>query len=110
MQSPFRCFLLIVFLTSLAFAARAGQIIESVPTDDTSPQAALPTGRLSIFYTLYCGTVDGLNANVVEAFPLPYLAPGQTITSATISYYLNQQFSTPNLTVSSPTIIFRSTR
>jgi len=38
----------------------------------------------------------GDNGNVVEAFPLPYLPPGQTVTAASISFYLATNTSQGN--------------
>ena len=96
MPSLFRCFLLIVVLTSICLPARAGQIVEAVPTDENVTSTVVGNTEYDHLYTLLAGTLfSGDNGNIVEAFALPYLAPGQTVTAASISFYLNKQVPTP---------------
>jgi hypothetical protein len=93
-----------LLLTSLALVAlffgddlplRAGAILDAIPTDDNVIASGVGDGEVVHLYTLQAGTNFGGNTNIVEAFALPYLAPGQTITAATISFYLNAQVPTP---------------
>ncbi|HEV3273114.1 MAG TPA: Ig-like domain-containing protein [Candidatus Methylacidiphilales bacterium] len=53
----------------------------------------------SSYYTTFdlcVGALYGVQSGaMVEAFPLPYLAPGQQVTGASISFYLEQKNSTP---------------
>jgi hypothetical protein len=97
-QSLFRSFLLIVFLTSLlcwlSLPLRAGAIIDGDGADGNVTSSTVSNTEYYHLYTLLAGTLFyGDNGAVVEGFALPYLAPGQTITSATVSFYLESNTS-----------------
>jgi len=95
-RTLFRLFVQVTFFTSLLGLARAGAIIESDTGDGMVTQTAVNDG--------YYHTQDNLNVGrlyrtdigtQVDAFPLPYLAPGQQVTAATISYFLEQINGSP---------------
>lgn len=87
-------------LVSLGCTARAGAIIEGDTADAMVTQNAVNNGEYNTLYNLNVGALFNTdNGAMVEAFPLPYLAPGQTVTGATISFYLEQRNSTPNYNV-----------
>jgi len=95
-STPFRFFVQAALLSALLCTARAGEIIESDIGDGMVTQTAVNDA--------YYHTQDNLNVGrlyrtdigtQVDAFPLPYLAPGQQVTGATISYFLEQINGTP---------------
>jgi hypothetical protein len=79
----------IIFCTVLIGAAHAGGVIEGETTDALVTASKLNDPEYGNFETLLVGEVyNGDVGNVVEPFALPYLAPGQTVSGATISFYL----------------------
>jgi hypothetical protein len=100
MTSLLRFFLGLALLASLASTARAGAIIEG----DTGDAMLTQTTINSTFYhnnmNLEAGGLyNNDNGNIVEAFPLPYLAPGQQVTGATISFYLEGKNYNPAINI-----------
>jgi hypothetical protein len=90
-RSLFRFFVLAVLLASLVSTARAGAIIEGLGSDALVDQNSVGDGAYNSLYDVDIGTLSGSTSGVlVEPFALPYLAPGQQVTGATISFYLEQ--------------------
>lgn len=88
------------FLVSSVCAARAGAIIEGDTGDAMVDQTAVNDAAYSTTYDLNVGALYGGQISaMVEAFPLPYLAPGQQVTGVTISFYLEQVNSSPTYNV-----------
>jgi hypothetical protein len=90
-RSLFRSFLLITLLTSLVAPLRAGAIIEGDPADGNVDSG---TPNNTAYYQVYDIEIGNPPASagacdLIEAFPLPYLAPGQTVSAASISFYLD---------------------
>src|ERR1019366_9935739 len=95
-RSLFRFFVRVALLASLVCTARAGAIIEGDTADAMIDQTAVNDGAYYTTYDLNVGALYGVQSGaMVEAFQLPYLAPGQQITGATLSFYLEQKNSTP---------------
>ena len=75
----------------LVGAARAGEIIEGQGSDAMVDQSAVGDGAYATLYDTPIGGLYGSTISVlVEPFLLPYLAPGQTVTGASISFYFEQ--------------------
>ena len=86
---PFHLFLQIAFLGTLVSVAHAGAVIEGETTDAMITSSMINPGEYDTNVTLGVGEIyNGDVGNIVEPFNLPYLAPGQTVTGATISFYL----------------------
>jgi Bacterial Ig domain len=86
-----------VWLAFLAGNANAGSVVEPDTTDQIVLQSGLNSGY---YFTLYSFPVGRLlqssdMSDAVEAFPLPYLAPGQQVTGATVSFFLQSLNGTP---------------
>ncbi len=79
----------LLVLMAWTCSARAGAIVEGDPTDAMVDQTAVDDGAFDTIYDFPIGALYGTNTGVqVEAFALPYLAPGQQVTGASISFYL----------------------
>jgi hypothetical protein len=92
-------FCLAVTLLSLFLGiSRAGEIIEGDTAGGLVTQGAVNSGTYNNNQNVEVGPMYYTDiGNVVEAFTLPYLAPGQTVTGATLSYYFVGYFNgTPN--------------
>ena len=99
-RSLFRFFVLVALLASLVCTARAGAIVEGDTADAMIDQTAVNDTSYYTLYDLNVGALYGSQSGaMVEAFQLPYLAPGQQVTAATISFYLEQMNSTPTYNV-----------
>jgi len=78
-------------------AARAGAIIEGQGSDAMVDQSAVSDGAYATLYDAPIGGLYGSTVGVlVEPFLLPYLAPGQTVTGASIAFYFEQPNGTEN--------------
>jgi len=96
MTSLLRIFVGMAFLASLVATAKAGAIIEGDPADAMLGQASINSNESQAVGGFYTGE----NLAMVEPFALPYLAPGQLVTNATISfYYENTLYGTPTANV-----------
>jgi len=96
-RSFFRFFLQVALLASLVGAARAGAIIEGQGSDAMVDQSAVSDGAYATLYDAPIGGLYGSTVGVlVEPFLLPYLAPGQTVTGASIAFYFEQPNGTEN--------------
>jgi hypothetical protein len=94
-------FLVLIAFAALGASSRAGEIIEGDTGDAMVTSGAVNSGY---YYTLYTLNVGALARNndvgaIVEAFQLPYLAPGQTVTGATVSFYQQSDGTSPLNTV-----------
>jgi hypothetical protein len=86
-----RLILLLAF-SGCFLTARAGEIVDGDPADGDTTSSAINNGMYDHMYTLLAGSVyNGDYQSMVEAFALPYLAPGQTVTSASVSFYRETQ-------------------
>jgi hypothetical protein len=87
-----------VVLTAFpALGANGGVIIEGDPSDAYIDQNGVNDGKYSHQYAYSVGGLFGSDmAVMVEPFALPYLAPGQQVTGATISFYVEQPNGTEN--------------
>jgi hypothetical protein len=94
-RSLFRSFLLSILLTALVLPLRAGAIIEGDPADGNVDSSVANNSAYYQVYDIEIGNPPNSNGAcaMVEAFPLPYLAPGQTVSAATISFYLDSDGS-----------------
>src|ERR1035437_3545240 len=96
-RSLFRFCVRVAFLASLVCTARAGAIIEGDTADAMIDQTAVNDAAYDTTYNLNVGGLYGANIGaLVEAFQLPYLAPGQQVTGASITFYLEQKNFTPS--------------
>jgi len=90
-RSLFVFFGVVALCASLVCTSRAAEIIEGDTADGMVDQWAVNDGAYGHLYDFEVGGLWGSTlASLVEAFPLPYLAPGQQVTGATISFYLEQ--------------------
>ena len=88
-RSLFRSFLLTALLIALVVPLRAGEIIDGDAGDGNVTSTVVNNTTYYCLYTLEVGTLFyGDEGSMVEGFALPYLAPGQTVTAASISFYL----------------------
>src|ERR1700722_2423485 len=93
----FRFLVPVALLASLVCPARAGAILEADPSGAMIDQNAVDDGQYEHLYNCEIGGLFRTEmSGMVDAFPLPYLAPGQQVTGATISYYLEQPNGTQN--------------
>ena len=101
MTPLFRLVLLFALFAFLVGSARAGAIIEGETTDAMLTQTAINNGAYATVTDMPIGTLYAiLGADVsdmVEAFNLPYLAPGQQVTGATMSFFLEQRNAVPTI-------------
>jgi len=66
-------------------------IIEGIPPDALVDQTAVGDGKYGSLYDIPIGGLFGNDiGTMVEPFALPYLAPGQQVTAATLSFYVEQ--------------------
>ena len=96
-----RVIFVLFFTVLLTNFARAGEIIEGDAADAMVINGSVNPGDYNTLFTLNVGDLSrspDIGA-VVEAFELPYLAPGQKVTSATISFYMEQDNTKPTNTV-----------
>ncbi len=83
-------------LASLVSTAKAGAIIEGDTADAMLGQASINSNESQAVGGYYTNE----NLAMIEPFALPYLAPGQQVTGATISfYYENVEYGTPSFNV-----------
>jgi hypothetical protein len=79
---------------ALGGIAHAGAVIEGDPADGGVLANGVNTGYYGDNLTQAVGQQYFSDVgNIVEPFALPYLAPGQTVTGATISFYLDSAAS-----------------
>jgi hypothetical protein len=98
MRILFQFFGLAALLVFMAAPAKAGAIIEGDCSDAMLTQTLINSGYYDTNESLEVGGLyNNDNGVIVEAFLLPYLAPGQQISGATISFYL-QQLNNPPVT------------
>ena len=95
-------FLINLFFTSVLLlvlsmlASRGGEIIEGDPGDAMVTKTLVNSGAYDENENIEVGSLYyGDVGTIVECFPLPYLASGQQVTAATISFYLEQTNSSP---------------
>jgi hypothetical protein len=84
---------LLAALLALPTLAKAGALVEGDGNDAYIDQIAVNDGNYGHLYDYFVGglfTPRGVSAVMVEPFALPYLAPGQQVTGATISFYEEQ--------------------
>jgi hypothetical protein len=82
---------LAALFASLVCTAKAGEIIDGDPADAMVDQNGVNDGAYGHLYDLEIGGLWGSTlSSMVEPFALPYLAAGQQVTGATISFYLEQ--------------------
>ena len=92
-QLLFRSFLLTAVLICLGIPLRAGATIDADPADGTASSTAVNDSNYYGVYTNVLGVLPGYDSDsIVDAFPLPYLAPNQQVTAASISYYLAGEY------------------
>ena len=90
----------LAFLACLNFPAKGGAIIEGDTGDGMLTKTQLNNQNYHNWEDLEVGGLyNGDNGNMVDAFPLPYLAPGQQVTGATISFYQEGHWYTPTTNV-----------
>jgi hypothetical protein len=78
-------------------ASRAAEIIEGNTADGMVTQTLVNSGSYNNNENIEVGPMYyGDIGTVVESFALPYLAPGQQITGASISFFLEQTNSNPS--------------
>jgi hypothetical protein len=75
-------------LATLVGTVKAGEIIDGDGNDELVDAGAAPDTSYNSVYQINVGPLYNNNGNLIEAFQLPYLAPGQQVTGATISFYL----------------------
>ena len=81
-------------LVAMNGTARAGAVVEGDPADGGVLKNSVNSGYYNTWLTQAVGQQVLLDVgNIVEPFALPYLAPGQTVTGATISFYLTSKAS-----------------
>ncbi|MCE0523321.1 MAG: Ig-like domain-containing protein [Methylacidiphilales bacterium] len=94
-----KTFIILLLGAAWAFlvgAAKAGEIVEGDSADAMVDQNGVNDGFYDTLYDFYVGALTGVQSGaMVEPFQLPYLAPGQTVTGATVSFYLEQLNGTP---------------
>jgi hypothetical protein len=84
----FRVLPVLALSSFLALSASGGQITESTTTGALVTQSAVNSGAYGEFQSIQIGgLMYGDIGSMVESFPLPYLAPGQQITGANLSFY-----------------------
>jgi hypothetical protein len=94
----FRLLSFAVFSAFLIHPVQAGQIIEGTTSDALVTQSNLNSGAYETNQNLYVGSLwYGDIGSTVESFPLPYLAPGQTISGASISFFLQSTNGSPSI-------------
>ena len=100
MTASMQRLLLLALLFLTLQAAKAGPVVDGETDAGTVTQ-----GRVNneVYDHIYTGAVGGLYGtdvgNDVTAFALPYLAPGQQITSATLTWYLQGYAGTPSMNI-----------
>jgi hypothetical protein len=81
----------------VASSAQAGAIIDGDPADGMIVAGVVNNPEYNHLYDYQIGALyNSDNSSMVEGFPLPYLAPGQQVTGATISFYLESLNGPPN--------------
>ena len=86
----------LVLLVSHGGLAKAGAIVEGNGQDGFVTLGVVNNGAYSSVYNFAVGALYGTDsACAVEAFALPYLAPGQQVTAASISFYLESLDGAP---------------
>ena len=87
----FPIFLFVALFALPVHLAKAGAIIEGDTNDAFVDQNGVNDGNYGHIYDFSVGGLLGSTVGVmVEPFELPYLAPGQQVTAATISFYEEQ--------------------
>jgi hypothetical protein len=77
------------FLVASPPCLKAGAIVEGETTDAMVTASDVNNGAYDTSVTLGVGQLyQGYQAAMVEPFALPYLAPGQTVSNASISFFL----------------------
>ncbi len=95
-----RFFIFAALMALLTSSARAGAILEGDTGDAMIDQHAVNDTSYSTFYDFNVGTLWATDiGTMVDAFPLPYLAPGQQVTGATASFYLEQINASPSYNI-----------
>ncbi len=96
-ENTFRFFLLSFLLVVAPLAANAGgPVIDSQGDSGSVSKSAVNNDAYDhIYHYLVGGLRNGDSECMVDAFALPYLAPGQQVTGASISYYLESKNGTP---------------
>jgi Bacterial Ig domain len=93
-----RFFGFLMLLAVLAFpnAAQAGATVDGDPMGGFTTSSTVNDAAYSSEYTVAIGSLYGSTASCqVQGFALPYLAPGQTVSSASISFHLISKDGTP---------------
>ena len=88
--------MLLVLSVFLVCPVKAGAIIDGDPADGLVAANIVNDPEYNHLYDYPLGSLWGTDSScMVEGFALPYLAPGQQVTNATISFFLESQNGAP---------------